>query len=276
MKKCLWFTTYIILVSLLSGCMSLKAVQKYATYSQATLENVQPVAKDFYESCTRANSFKPINSHSGCKTEQEASKAILMISNVLKKYTVSLGALAADEIINYDTNIDEMTTELKVLKVNGLEDAKVDAVGSLAKLIAKTATSSYRERRVSNFIIESDESINIVTESLADIIEKNYSNAIDLEISAWKDRYQIVEEVVRNESPLEWDAYSKAQWKDRAELDAKLNAVKDLSESIRKIGSTHSKLKKDAKNLTGKEVAALIRSFVEETKPVIKQLQDAF
>jgi rubrerythrin len=254
----------------------MEAVQKYASYSQSTIESVKPVAKDFYASCTRTNSFKPLNSHSDCKTEQEASKAILTVSNVLDEYAVALGALAADELVSYDTDIDAMTTEIKGLKVKGLEENKVDAVGSLAKLISKAATSAYQQQQVGNFIRESDTSITTVTETLSSIIEKNYSTAIEMEISAWEDGYKRVERAARTEKPLEWEAYSKAQWKDRAELDAKLNAVKDLAKNIREIGSTHTKLKKDAEKLTGKEVAAFVRSFVEEAKPVIKEVQDAF
>ncbi|MGD0821922.1 MAG: hypothetical protein ABSA71_14390 [Desulfomonilia bacterium] len=276
MRRFFCLTQSIILILFMSGCTSMEAVQKYASYSQSTIESVKPVAKDFYASCTRTNSFKPLNSHSDCKTEQEASKAILTVSNVLDEYAVALGALAADELVSYDTDIDAMTTEIKGLKVKGLEENKVDAVGSLAKLISKAATSAYQQQQVGNFIRESDTSITTVTETLSSIIEKNYSTAIEMEISAWEDGYKRVERAARTEKPLEWEAYSKAQWKDRAELDAKLNAVKDLAKNIREIGSTHTKLKKDAEKLTGKEVAAFVRSFVEEAKPVIKEVQDAF
>lgn len=276
MRRSFCRTQGIILALFMSGCTSMEAVQKYASYSQSTIESVKPVAKDFYDSCTRTNSFKPLDSHSECKTEQEASKAILMVSNVLDEYAAALGALAADELVSYDTDVDAMTKEIKGLKVQGLEEDKVDAVGSLAKLISKAATSAYQQRQVSSFIRESDTSITTVTETLANIIEKNYSHAIDMEISAWRDGYKRVERAARTEKSLEWEAYSKAQWKDRAELEAKLHAVKNLAKSIREIGSTHVKLKEDAEKLTSKEVFAFVRSFIKETKPVIKEVQDAF
>lgn len=276
MRRSFCRTQCIILALLMSGCTSMEAVQKYASYSQSTIESVKPVAKDFYASCTRTNSFKPLDSHSECKTEQEVSKAILMVSNVLDEYAMALGALAADELVSYDNDIDAMTKEIKGLKVQGLEEGKIDAVGSLAKFISKAATSAYQQQQVGRFIRESDTSITIVTETLANIIEKNYSHAIDMEISAWREGYKRVERAVRTEKPLEWEAYSKAQWKDRAELDAKLNAVKNLAKSIREIGSTHVKLKEDAEKLTSKEVFAFVRSYIKETKPVIKEVQDAF
>jgi len=266
----------IILVLFMSGCASMEAVQNYASYSQSTIESVKPVAKDFYASCTRANSFKPLNSHSECKAEQEASKAILMVSNVLGEYAAALGALAADELVSYETDINAVTAEIKGLNVEDLEKNKINAVGSIAKLISKATASAYRQKQVVNFIRESDTLITIVTDTLADIIENNYSTAIEMEISAWKDGYKRVEISARTEMPIEWEAYSKAQWKYRAELDAKLNAVKNLAKSIRKIGSTHVKLKNDAAKLTSKEVAAFVSSFIKEAKPVFKEIQDAF
>lgn len=261
---------------LLSGCASMEAVQKYADYSRSTIESVRPVAEDFQASCMRANSAKPFSNYSKCSTEQEASKAILTVSNVLADYGAALGALAADELVNYDKDIDGLTGEIKNLKVKGLEDAKVDAIGSLAKFIAKAATSAYQKKQVKTFLNESNSSLVSVTNTLADVINTNYSEAIKLEISSWEDSYQRVERVARNNNPLEWESYSKAQWKTRAELAEKLKAAKSLSENIIKIGATHTKLINDANDLTSKEVAAMVKSFVNDATPVIKEIKKAF
>lgn len=261
---------------LLSGCASMEAVQKYADYSRSTIESVRPVAEDFQASCMRANSAKPFANYSKCSTEQDASKAILTVSNVLADYGAALGALAADELVNYDKDIDGLTGEIKNLKVKGLEDAKVDAIGSLAKFIAKAATSAYQEKQVKTFLNESNSSLVSVTNTLADVINTNYSEAIKLEISSWEDSYQRVERVARDNNPLEWESYSKAQWKTRTELAEKLIAAKSLSENIRKIGSTHTKLINDANDLTSKKVAAMVKSFVNDATPVIKEIKKAF
>lgn len=261
---------------LLTGCASMEAVQKYAEYSQSTIESVRPVAQDFQASCMRANSAKPFAYYSKCSNEQDASKATLIVSNVLADYGAALGALAADELVNYDKDIDGLTGEIKKLKVSGIDDGKVDAIESLAKCVAKAATSSYQQKQVKKFLKESNSSLVSVADTLADTIEKNYSQAIDLEITAWEDSYQRVEKIAKNDNPLEWESYSKAQWKTRAELTEKLKAAKNLSESIKKIGVTHTKLKEDANDLTSQEVAALVRSFVNDATPVIKETKKAF
>jgi len=160
----------------------MEAVQKYANYTQSTIGSVKPVAQDFQASCMRANSAKPFSSRSKCSTEQEAAKAILMISNVLADYGLALGALASDELVNYDNDISGLTGEIKQLNLKGANDAKIDAVGSLAKFIAKAASSAYQQKQVKKFLEESNTSVVSVTNTLSDVIDQNYLYAISLEM----------------------------------------------------------------------------------------------
>ncbi|MBU1643160.1 hypothetical protein KKE54_07335 [bacterium] len=259
---------------LFSGCVSMQAVKDYSSYSRATIESVNPVAKDFYGSCLRANSYKPFNAHSRCDSEQEASKAILSVASVLDAYGAALGALASDELVDYSADVNKLTDE--VTKLKAIDEKKIDAIGKLSTLIANAATSAYQQKEVVKFIQESDESVGTVSDSLADLIETNYAQAISLELSAWEDAYKRVEKGARDATPLEWAAYSKAQWQQRSDLQTKLSATKSLAKSIRAIGQTHHKLKQDAENLTGKEVYASVRTFVDAAKPVIINVQEAF
>ena len=259
---------------LLSGCVSMQAVKDYSTLSRTTIESVTPVAKDFHASCLRANSYKPLSVYSKCDSEQEASKAILTVASVLDAYGAALGALASDELADYNTDVTKLTDELKKLKAG--DDKMIDTIGKLSSLIANAATSAYQQKEVVKFIQAGDESISNVADGLADLIEKNYEKAISLELSAWTDAYKRVERVERESKPLEWEAYSKTQWQQRSELETRLSATRALAKSIRGIGQTHHRLKQDAEKITGKEVYASVRTFVDAAKPVIKDVQEAF
>ena len=279
MKPKLWVSCFLIGIGvLISACTSMEAVQKYAEYSRSTIEGVKPVAEDFYGSCMRANSAKPLANYSKCEMEQQASHAILMMSKVLNEYSVALGALAADELVNYDKDIDTLAQEITKLNVKGIggDKDKVSALGNLAKFIATAATSAYQQKQVAMFITESNKSVVTVANTLADVIKQNYSQAIQLEISSWEDTYKRVEGVARNEKPLEWELYSKGKWQTRVELERKLKAAGLLAESIQKIGITHTKLEEDSKDLKSKEIVAVVRRFVNDVKPVIEDLQKAF
>lgn len=270
-KKTILFLSTIFV---LTGCVSMEAVKDYSTYSRITIESVTPVAKDFHTSCLRANSYKPLVAYSKCNTEKEASKSILMVASVLDAYGAALGALSSNELASYDTETNELTVELTKLKL--VDEPKIKAVGKLSSLIANAVTNSYQQKELIKFIKESDDSVGNVCEVLADTLEKNYVQAITLEISAWEDAYKRVEIIERNSKPLEWESYSKAQWQQRSELEAKLAVTKSLAKNIRNIGITHHKLKEDAEDLSTKEVYSIVRNFIDTSKPVIKDVQEAF
>ena len=223
-------------LSVCSGCISMKAVKDYSSYSRKTVESVNPVAMDFYDSCMRSNIYKPFASISECKNEQEVTKQILKVAAVLNAYGEALGALAGDELVDYSTDVTKLTNEVKNLK--SFDDKKVDALGKLSQLIASAATSAYQQKEVVKFIKDCNDSVVTVTNGLADVIDKNYSEAIGLEISAWEDGYKRVEKKARDDRPLDWGNFSKAQWQTRSDLTAKLSASKGLAEGVRAIGKT--------------------------------------
>lgn len=266
--------TLVCVLMLLSGCANLQAVKDYSSSSRETIQAVNPVAKDFYDSCLRANSAKPFGSLSKCATEQQASKAILTVASVLDAYDAALGALASDELADYSADVGKLTDQAK--KLNGLDPKQVNAVGELASLIARAATSGYQQKEVAKFVQESDDAVGVVAEGLAYAIETNYAQAISLEISGWEDAYRRVERVDRESEPLEWEAYARLQWQRRAELDGKLATAQALAQSIRAIGQTHHRLKQDAGKLDAKEVYASVRTFIDAARPVVKDVRDAF
>lgn len=261
-------------LTVLSGCVSMQAVKDYSTYSRTTIESVTPVAKDFHGSCLRANSYKPFSQYRKCDSEREASKAILSVASVLDAYGAALGALASDELVDYNTDVNKLTDEVK--KLGTIDAQQIDAIGKLSSVLANAATSAYQQKEVVKFIQAGDESVGSVADSLAELVEKHYAQVISLELTAWEDAYKRVERVERECKPLEWEAYSKTQWQQRSDLQTKLSATKALAKSIRGIGQTHHKLKQDAEKITGKEVYASVRTFVDATKPVIKDVQEAF
>lgn len=266
----------VIVILLQASCTSMEAVQKYAVSVQATVGEVRPVAGDFHASCMRANQYKPYDSKKDCTKEQEASQAIVKVANVLNDYASALGALASDGFVQYNEDISSLTNELKGQKVDGLNDEKIDAVGSLANFIATAATKVYQQKQVGKFIKESHNSVANVSDILADLLEINYKKAIELELSAWEFGYIEVESISRESERAAWESYAQKQWELKVSLEEKKNAVAGLAQTVRQIGVTHGKLKKDASNLDAKEVQAFVKNFISEVKPVIKEVQDAF
>ncbi|MDF3928132.1 hypothetical protein R6U79_12050 [Pseudomonas putida] len=257
-----------------TGCVSMDAVQEYTTNSKDTLASTNLLAKDFYNSCTRSNSYKPFMSRSHCDEERKASESIIKVSAVLDAYSTALGAISSDELVDYNADTQKLTRELKSL--NKVDPNKIDSTGKLSAVIAKAATDAYRQKNTAELIKMSDSSVGEVADALADLIEQNYQEAITLELDAWEKSFKRIEKSERDKNPLTWETYSESQWQYRSNLQSKLSSSKVLSNSIRSIGATHHKLKTDAENLTGAEVHAAVRSFINEARPAIKDVQSAF
>jgi hypothetical protein len=254
----------------------MEAVETFGAFTQATTDEVRPVAKDYYASCVRANSYKPYAKHSACEMERNAAIGIADVAGILNAYGVALEALASDELVDYAADVNAVTEKLKGAGIKGLDAAQVDAVGGLAKLLAKAATSAYQQKQTARFIQESNDAVVKVADGLAAMIELNYVQAIDMEIAAWVDGYRLAEKTSRDRNPLDWNLYSKSQWEQRAILERRMRAARDLAQNIKRIGATHTELNQDASELTGPEVIASVRSFVAEAKPVIREIQDTF
>jgi len=179
----------------------MQAVKDYSSYSHMTIESVNAVAKDFYFSCLRTNSYKPYGSHSECQNEQQASEAILAVAGVLDAYSTALGALASNELIDYTADINKLSDEVK--KLPSLDNEKVNVLGQLAALIAKASTSAYQQKKIVKFVQDGNDAVLAVSKILADLIETNYSNAITLELGAWESDYKRVENTERDSRPLD-------------------------------------------------------------------------
>ena len=143
-------------------------------------------------------------------------------------------------------------------------------------MITNAAAGAYQQEQIARFIRQSDTAVGMVSQTLADLIVTNYARAVSLEIDAWESHYKQMERKANSLDPIAWDAYAEAQWHQRAALQAKVDASHSLAASVMAIGLTHHKLKRDAENLSGQEVYAAVRSFVDAAKPAIDEVREAF
>lgn len=58
-----------LFASMLSGCVTTEAVQQFAQSSRETLSGALSIDKDFYQTCARANQYKPAGMWADCKSQ---------------------------------------------------------------------------------------------------------------------------------------------------------------------------------------------------------------
>ena len=273
-KRKVWLILAFAAVLALPGCVSMKSVQDYAAASHETLVGVGTVGKDFGDTCDRANKYIPYNQYNDCAAEKAKAQGIQAAAKVLDAYMLALGALAADELVVYDKELDGLAKAVKDAGI--MPAAKADAVARVAAFVAKGLTSIYQQNKVAEYLTRGNDDLGNATEGLSVIIGENYPIAVNNELVFWGKRFKAVEATERSNHPLDWDSHLAAQWQVRSDLQAKVAAAKALAECVKAMGQAHAALKNDAQRLTGKELFAVVRDYVAAAKPVVKEVQDAF
>ena len=286
--------TVVLLLS--SGCGSLEAVRDYSGSVQTTVQNVKPVARDFYDSCKRTQRYrtfspddmtyreKPLTLSddedadlaNACEKEWAASKAIGNLATVLEEYAAALGALAADNLAEHDAELNTVADELKGTEIKGLDDQKIQSVSSLATKVSNAVVGRYQKRQVKKFIHESHPSVVSVSNALADVLEANYLFALDIESAARTRTLKKAALMAEEENLLGFVSYVHQEMENQEEFWEKKEAVSELIPRVRKIGETHAELKESSSELDGEKVQALAAGFKKTVIPVVKKVQEAF
>ncbi len=260
----------------LGGCVTLKSVTDYSAASRKTLEGVQTVGRDYSASCLRMQQYKALPAHGPamCVKEKIAAKGIADAAQAFDAYMSGLAALAADDTVGYDSQIDGLVASVK--NANIMPNSQVEAIGGLAKILSRAALDGYKQKQLRIYLDEADPHVSIASKALADVVGKLYALYIKGELEKWDIEYTDLERSQKKLKPLEWQIYADRKWPERVELEAKIAAADSLAKSMLAIGTAHAELRTNADKLDAKELSALIKAYVDATLPVIKEVKEAF
>ncbi|MDP2847164.1 MAG: hypothetical protein Q8O35_03100 [Humidesulfovibrio sp.] len=260
---------------LLTACVSMQAVNDYSAASRKTLEGVQTIGRDYSASCLRMDQYKPrTNDKNVCAKEKTAGKGISNAALALNAYVSGLGALAADDNVAYNSQIDDLASSVKTSGI--MPSNQADAFGGLAKLLSRALLDGYKQKQIRLYVDRADPDVTIASRALADVVGKFYVQYIKAELETWDFEYRELERVQKQLKPLEWQIYSEKKWQERLELEAKIAAAESLAGNVLAIGTAHSELRMNAGRLDSKELSAVIKAYVDAAIPVIKEVDEAF
>lgn len=258
----------------LSACTNLSAVRQYSETANKSLEKVPVVISDFSSSCNRRAQYQPADNKPDCDRLSKAEPPLLEIVSVLQKYIVSLGKLASDDVVTYTEDLDKLEKE-----INGLEKFdkdKVSAVTSVAKYLTKLATDASRRNAIESTIKDNNNSILIITSSISKIVSNDYKNLLEIEKSAIEKHYKKINATYKETEPLAVLISTEERNARLEEINNKIKAIEPLATLIEKVGEGHKELTAKSNELDSKELIDLIKSYVDDAKPILKQVKDAY
>ena len=168
---------WLILGLVFSGCADLSAIRQFST-SSTEAENYTRIIDDSVNIQERMKYYqaqKDIADFEKFKKEMEQLKpGLLALNKVVSAYMKALGDLASDEVISYNTPLNNLKGEVEnssLVKGGLVTKQTVDAFAALAELISKAATDAYRRNKIQEVIGKANTPIQTILSDQKKIVE---------------------------------------------------------------------------------------------------------
>jgi t-SNARE complex subunit (syntaxin) len=265
-----------------SGCTNLQAVRDFAKISAATADYRQIVA-DYAMSPERLKRYQPDGFARELETEAEArakqKQKLEAAQTILVEYMTALGDLAADDLPNVDTQVDALGKALEEAKFVGKADETIGketgtAASTIAKILTRAVLDRWRQEQTSRIVREANDSVQIVTAGLREIVLKDFSASLDIETEAVRKCFEAATAAAASVGVQ--DAVDplvrvlRVEHSDQIETRrAKLRAYANVLE---KIGEGHEDLNKNVDRLQDEALKERLRAYAKDLQDLYKAI----
>ena len=288
-RKKLTLLIFIALLFSLSNCVDTGAIKKFAALATQAGDKFPEIVSDVTASCLRSAryesmtdrknlEFNPekLNKQAGAKCEEFTRLEPLLLGThkVLLTYINTMGKLAADDIVTFDSSLDNFSKS--VIATGKFDEPKVNALQGIAKFLANTAAQGWRKKRLKEAIETANPDIQILTGALKEIVGLDYKRVLRSEKSNMDLFYEPKFDKADNKDPLSLIMVQK-QWTNELEaLKRKEEAATAYVQILDSIAKAHQELFDQRNNLNSSDVKKTILQYANSLEPLIKDLNKAF
>ena len=298
MKRIFFWIGVLLFLGMLAGCgPKLQAVRDFSTASTATMSGMKAVIKDFAPACERevrlSNDGEFVYTlerltTAKCQDHRIAQKAYLEVADLLSEFFIGLGSLAADNPADYQGQLTALQVQLTSATYNDkplFGQEKVKSALSLARILLDFTSAYYRRSEIDKLINESYNKVDSLLDILSTSFSNNYITVLEAEEIQLEDKFKIQPQKLFKDEDTEEnnelysvflvginETYSKKLEpinQKRAALQAALGSISECRELLKTLYENTGKLDID-------EIETLVKLYVEQVKPAIKAIQDAY
>jgi hypothetical protein len=256
----------------ITGCTSLKPLADFGK-NAAAVAGYQEVAKDYPHGLERQRLYgqtgSAVSDENVAKRRKDAQR-LLEAQNVLQAYAQALGALASDDLISYDKEVDALSKSL----VNGkfATSAQTESYANAVKLGFRFFTDLYRRAKIKQIITTYNPKVQAATTQLVEIVAGGYLTGLSGEESMFA---QLVAGRARKSAEdkglegLPQFLNVLADEHEQVLKDKEANA-RALVGGIRQFGQGHQELADSIGKMDFKETVEIARKYADELRKVIK------
>jgi hypothetical protein len=262
-----------LLALTLTGCANLGAIKEFGALS-ADSAGYQALTEDFISSLERSkrHTLRKDEAQRAKLTEQSKAREALrgklqLYHQTVSEYMNALASLAADEVTNYDGQIDPLVDSASQ---NGLiASDKAGLVKALANLLADAATNAYRQRELKQLITIGNAPLQGV---IADMIRTMapFDSAIEDDLAMYEAYY---EELMHSAAKTEPVA-AELLWAERGAIllgfEQRKQAIPPFIETLKTIGAAHQSLYDNRDKIADKEALAQLKKYTKVIRTTYK------
>lgn len=301
------FSMFIPLMLLLGGCgsrMDLQAASNLAKLGNQANTAFEKIASDLYYSCLRQARYIPLKSSNQaginkqredaekqCENEPKQASIALNDANLaVVEYLEALGNLAANDLTNYNSELDSLGDSLKQLQLNADE---IDAGTAISKFLFRIATERYRRNQLKNTVVNTDSYLTTYIGGLSGAINSGYTNGTlsteKLSVDNYYRTYigniinsnsastvEGIDTALRNTAVTNLDS----QWQVAKEtILQKQQLAQGYVGILKQIATDHNKIKSmyvEGKTPSTSQINTMVKSYVKELEPLVEKSNKLF
>jgi hypothetical protein len=281
-QKLNWLFSFLLIFPLaVSGCVDLKAIRAFSEISSQSA-TYTTFTNDYVRSIERLKRYQQEDQQKNLDTiikEREAQRPVLLaIHKEISAYMNALAKLSSDNIISYDNSLDEMSKKMETIKdENGKQLFKkdeVDAYGGLAKLLAKAATDSSRQKGLKKIIESSNKDFQIIIALLKKSIEIGYVQSLKDEKVAVNKYYENIMETAKL-NPDQQAGIKLLSIEKQNAIDTKRKTAESYVKILNKIGEGHQLLyDKRSEIKSSKQLRVAMKVYEKDISTLYKAVKE--
>ncbi len=260
------------LLVITTACANLSAVRDFAAISARSAEYTALVSQ--YEGFPeRQKRYVPSRLHTALDretlTRTEQAERLLLRHALIEEYMDALGRLAADDLVDYDSEIDRLGKAVSDGRLVGERDAT--AFGAVATVLFRAAADNWRRDRLVQLIAESNAPFQEVVGALKQVVDQGFAGDVVNEEIALQKHYQ----TLMRESSDKAGIAALAEWRDTrlSEVKARGGAVAAYSEVLARIAAGHQKLYDSRGELDREETLRQMRRYAKDLRRLYDTLR---
>jgi hypothetical protein len=167
-----------VTLSILSACSDLQPVADFGKNASA-IAGYPEVADDYPATLQRQHLYaddKPNANDPRIAVRKHDAQRLRDAQKVLEDYAKALGALASDDLISYDKQIDALNQSIVNAKI--ATSADTDVYAKAAKFVFDFGTDIYRRNKIRTLITTYNPAVQTATHNLITIVEDGYLTAL--------------------------------------------------------------------------------------------------